>query len=136
MTGFVNRPAENRTVDEARGIELRFVDSGPERPNRFLLTVAGAPIGFEASVRTIETPGGEQRLVWTVHRLGEGFLAVQWRDGGSSFVQVPAHRFASAAERAAVRDHIGAALRVYRDLCGRIATPVAEVVFEPAAGGP
>lgn len=122
---FVNKPAERRTVDEQRGVELRFVASGPDRPNIFALTVGGTPIAFEASVRTIDRPDDGRTLVWTVHAVGIGH----------PFYGLPAHRFADAGERAATLALIAEAMRTYRDLHGMIATPVEDVLFEPAAKG-
>lgn len=122
---FVNKPNEGRTVDEERGVELRFVASGPERPGFYTLTVAGTPIGFEASVRTISRPGGERALIWTVHRVGVG----------SSFYKLPGYRFADAADRAAMLALIDEAMRAYRDLHGMVAFPVEDVLFEPVAKG-
>jgi hypothetical protein len=123
---FVNKPAERRTVDEERGVELRFVASGPDRPNIFALTVAGTPIAFEASVRNIERPTEGRKLVWTVHAVGIGH----------PFYGLPAHRFVDADDRSAVLALIDEVLRVYRDLHGMIASPVEDVRFEPAAKGP
>lgn len=128
---FVNKPAESRTVDEERGVELRHLNSGPERPEFFVLTVTGTPIGFKASVSSIKHLDGQRVLVWTVHDVGVGSSFFV----GPTFYQIPAHRFTDVADREAVLSLIDEALRVYRSSYGLTVTPVEDVVFEAAAKG-
>lgn len=132
---FVNKTSENRTVDEERGLELRFVDAGPERPSQYVLVRSGTPIGFTASVRTIERPNRGRALIWTVHNVGRFYHESRWVGDRWSMHGVPGYRFVDAADRAAVLAIIDEALHVYGDLTGRDTTPVDAVVFEAAAKG-
>jgi len=117
---FVNKRDKRCTIDEERGVELRFVASGPDRPNLFVLTVGGTSIAFEASVNTIQRQSGESALVWTIHAVGKGY----------PFHGLPAYRFADSTEHDSVLALINEAMRTYRDLHGMIATPVENVLFE------
>jgi hypothetical protein len=123
---FVNKPAERRTVDEERGVELRSISAGrPDRPHLFVLTVSGITIPFEATSQTIEHPGGSQTRIWSVHCVGVPH----------PFYNLTGYHFVDDENRAAVFRLIDEAMRVYGFAYGIDKTPVEAVLFEPPAEG-
>lgn len=116
---FINDRVNDRTIDIERGIELRYLGSGADRPTLLAMVVDGVPIAVDATVRTVIAPDGTSGLSWTVHAIG--------RD--RSFYGVPPYTFANETERGRLLRLLDEALRVYRDLTGRIKTPVVEVSF-------
>jgi hypothetical protein len=72
---FIKEPQNKRTVDHDRHVELRYVNSSPERPMTFSLTVDGTPIAFQAEDRDTVTADGRQALAWRVLSVGKGHLS-------------------------------------------------------------
>jgi hypothetical protein len=122
---FVNEPMKSRTVDHERHVELRYINSGPERPKTFCLTVNGTPIGFEVESRDSRTADDRPALAWRVLSVGKGHTSFS----GSVLHQIPGYSFADDADRAAICSLIDEALRAYSNYYGMSAAPVTEVIF-------
>lgn len=128
MGMFVNEAVNKRTVDHERNVELRYLGSGPERPETFSLTVHGTPIAFEVEARDTITTDGRQALAWRVLSIGKGHLSFS----GDVRHKIPGHSFADAGERKKICSLIDEALRVYSNFYGMVERPVTEVSFLPA----
>lgn len=92
-----------RTVDTARGLEIRPLAVKLNAPTSFLLQWGGRQIPFEARLSKREKPH-KASLVWMVVRVGSG----DTREGPMSYV------FASAEEEGLARQYISEGLTAYR----------------------
>lgn len=122
---FVNEALNERTVDHEREVELRFIETGPERPETFRLTVKGTTIAFEVECRDSWTADGRPAVGWRVLSIGRGHIYFS----GNVLHKIPDYIFVDAADREATCSLIEEALRRYSNHYGMSAVPVTEVSF-------
>jgi len=125
---FVNDFINRRTVDHERGLELRYINWGPERPKTYCLTVDGVPIAFDAWFYPAVTADGRPGTAWTIEAVGHSHSSV----AGQEIYSIPAYSFADAADRVRIIGLIEEALRVPCDLFGIHPTPDASITFRDA----
>lgn len=115
----------DRTVDHERGLELRYVTSGPERPITYSFAMDGVTMAVSVYRRVTSTADGRPALALCVVSVGDSFRAIS----GPQVFSIPAYDFSDTAERERVCALIAEAFRVLESEHFVHPTPVAEVTF-------